>query len=311
MSGDLIHVVASSDEGYAPHLGVMFLSLLKNTKVPSHVRLYVLDGGIREGTKEEIEGLVRRFDARVTWVGIEEQYAEFPTEKWLTRAAYFRLSIPELLDPEIEKALYLDCDMIVRDDIAEIWAVDVRGYSLGAVENISDRTYKRAGVSQSEYFNSGVMLLNLAQWRRERVADRVRAQLTGDDAVCTNDQDALNRVLHGSWKRLALRWNFQSGMYRPHRQLEKYEQKEIDDALFDPAIIHFVGWSKPWKYLSYHPLQRIYVAYRDQTIWATDVREGFNWRNRLRRVFSPSLLKKRARQLQWERRYRDRGWSEV
>lgn len=311
MPKEMMHVVASADELYAPHLGTMFLSILKNTKFPDDIMFYVLDGGISASTKQDLRDLVLTSGAQLTWFSLESEYAAYPSEKWLTRAAYFRLSIPELLHGSVPKALYLDCDLIVRHDIEQIWATDIEEFCLGAVENISDRTFRKCGVPQSEYFNSGVMLLNLDRWRKEGIADRVRAQLFGEDASCTNDQDALNRVLHTRWKRLPLRWNMQSGMYRPHSQLKKYTEKETDEALFDPAIVHYVGWSKPWTYLSYHPLQGVYWAFRNQTPWAAEVPEGRNLLNRVRRFSNPSLLKKLARQKMWRRRYRERGWSEI
>jgi lipopolysaccharide biosynthesis glycosyltransferase len=309
MNDDSIHVFASCDERYAPHLCTMFLSLLSNTEVPGRVKLYVADGGISGTTRETLDDVVHGLGAQLVWLFLDNAYDDFPTERWLTRAAYFRLSIPELLSAEIGKVLYLDCDLVVQGDVSDIWKTDIRDHCLGAVENISDRTFRKSGVRQSDYFNSGVMLLNLDQWRKGRVSEQVRAELVGSRAKCTNDQDALNRVLHQRWKRLPLRWNMQSGMYRPHKQLEQYGVGEKVEALFNPAIVHYVGWSKPWTYLSYHPLDDLYWKYRDQTPWRDVGPEQRTLGRRIGRFLSPSLVKKWVRKRLWQQRYRDRGWS--
>lgn len=308
---DPIHIVASTDENYAPHLGVMFASLLANTQGPERVRLYVIDGGINADTRAKLDEVVERFGARLDFFTLaDEAYADYPLEKFLTAPAYYRLSIPELFDNDVNKVLYLDCDLIVRSDVQELWDAPLDSCALAAVENISNTTYKRSGVPQSSYFNSGVMLLNLAVWRDDNIAAQVRDVVTKPGSTTKNDQCALNIVLHDRWKRLPLKWNFQSGMYRPHHQLDKYAEKEVSEALREPAIIHYVGWSKPWLYLCYHPLAHEYLQYRSQTKWADVPLEGDTLRNRVRKYIRPSLLKKLYRQRKWQAFYRrsaDRG----
>lgn len=305
---ETIRIVASSDEAYAPHLGVMFSSLLANARAPERLHLYVIDGGIMESTQQLLQAVAQGHGAQLEFFTLRSNlYDSYPLVKSLTPPAYYRLSIPELFPLDVKKALYLDCDLIVRADIQEVWDVPVTGFALAAVENISNSTYRRSGVPQDEYFNSGVMLLNLEEWRSADLATRVRAQIAGPKPTTDNDQCALNIVLHRQWKRLPLTWNFQSGMYRPHEQLAKYTETEVRQALQRPAIIHFVGWSKPWKYLCYHPLRQEYLRYREKTPWAHLPLEGDTLGNRVRGVTSPSLLKKLFRKKKWEFYYRQHG----
>lgn len=305
---DPIRIVASTDEHYAPHLGVMFASLLTNTKAPERVELHVIDGGIQDETRTILNKLVQGFGARLDFFRLTDNaYANYPLAKHLTAPAYYRLSIPELFGADVPRVLYLDCDLIVRADVQELWDIPLQDSALGAVEDISNHTYKQSGVPQDQYFNSGVLLLNLDVWRKENIAAQVREVVTKPGSTATNDQCALNVVLHKRWKRLPLRWNFQSGMYRPHKQLDKYPEEEVRAAIENPAIIHYIGWSKPWIYLCYHPLAQEYLNYRAQTAWADLPLEGFTLKNRIRRFTSPSLLKKLYRQRKWRAFYAQRS----
>ena len=89
----------------------------------------------------------------------------------------------------------------------------------------------------SEYFNAGVLLINLDAWRRERISKKALEYLTHNPLSPLSDQDALNVACDGLWKKLDPRWNFQG----------HYEKRILDmNAEERPWIAHFVGRRKPW-----------------------------------------------------------------
>ncbi len=304
-----IRVVASSDQGYARHLGVMFASVLANAAQPHRYRLFVIDGGIEPATRRAITAEVSRRGATVEFLQLDrELYSNMPLRRKMTAAAYYRISIPELFDSSVSRVIYLDCDLIVKADLAELWHTPLNGRHLGAVENISNSTYRASGLAQEQYFNSGVMLIDLDLWRRDDIPGQVREfKLRYPHKIVTNDQCALNGVLHDKWQRLPLRWNQQSGLYRATKQLRHFPPEEVEAALWAPAIIHYVGAAKPWKYLCFHPLAGEYRRYLDQTVWAGTGPEGKNLAAAIKRCLSPRLVKKRLRQQRWQRRYDERG----
>lgn len=307
---DQIGIVVSSDENYAQHVIVLFYSLLHNCATPQRVALFCIDGGIAEGTKQRMQEEVRK----VGGSGIQfiefnnSHYDELPTIKHITSAAYYRISIPEIFDETVKKIIYLDCDMIVKRDIVELWETDITDYHVGAVENLSGHTYKQLGIPQNEYFNSGLLLINLDLWRRDGIAEKVfRFKKDNPHRISTNDQCALNGVLHQSWKRLPLKWNHQTGLYRPSKQTSAYPEPEVTEALLSPGIIHYIGWDKPWRKVRFHPLADEYDRYADMlhisprikpTLWDYVVAYG-----------SISRLKKLRRTLLWRRWYRAKGYS--
>lgn len=306
---DTIPIVASSDENYAPYLGVMCTSLLVNTSNPERFHIFVIDGGISASTKALIKEEVKKRKSRLTFLEMDKStYANFPVRRNMTAAAYYRISIPEIFNSTVKKVIYLDCDLIIRDDLVSLWNTSLEGKHIGAVENISGSTYKKSGIQQELYFNSGVMLIDVEKWRKDNTAESVRKfKIEHPEKIATNDQCALNGVLWNSWKRLPLRWNHQSGLYRATQQLEHFSAEEIEEAIWNPAVIHYIGWSKPWNYLCFHPLVGEYYRYLDQTAWKGTQPTGKGVSQWLQKKIRPHLIKKRLRQKAWQNKYKSRG----
>lgn len=263
----IVGVVASSDENYALHLTVMFTSLLRNCAEPGSVALFCIDGGIDDATKQRMQREVQKAGGHpVDFVQFDKsRYEHLPTIKHITSSAYYRISIPEIFDEAVKKIVYLDCDIIVRGDIRDLAATDITDYHVAAVENLSGHTYRQLGIPQNEYFNSGVLLLNLELWRRDNISDQV-LQFKQDNPhrISTNDQCALNGILHTRWKRLPLKWNHQTGLYRSSPQIDGFDPEEVREANLDPQVIHYIGWDKPWRKIRFHPLAGEYDRYADQ-----------------------------------------------
>lgn len=307
---DCIGIVASSDENYAAPLAVMFVSLLTNCTAPQRVRLFCIDGGIAEATKAAMQQEVQRAGGEpIDFMQLDaSRYAELPTVKHVTASAYYRISIPELFDDSVSRVLYLDCDMIVKGDVAELWNMDIAGCHLGAVENLSGHTHRKLGIPKEEYFNSGMLLINLDLWRRDRIPDAVfRFKVENPDRMALNDQCALNGVLHRKWKRLPLRWNHQKGLYHGQKKLRGYDPSEIREALLNPGIIHYVTDDKPWNRLRFHPLAGEYDRYADQM--ALGRRPHTTLADHLAACRSVSGIKKLLRRQRWRHWYRKQGFE--
>ena len=308
-SGQIV-VVASTDDNYAYPLGVMFVSLLANTETPEKMSLFVIDGGISEDKKNRLRECVESRKASLTFLDMNNEiYASFPTVAQISAPAYFRISIPELFDDNVTRAIYLDCDLIIQSDIRALWDMPLDNYGMAAVENISSSTYRQSGLAQSDYFNSGVMIIDLDYWREHNIPERVRRfKQEHPELICTNDQCALNGVFKGEWKALPIQWNHQSGLYKNSEQTNRLKQNNLwDEAVYSPNIIHYVGWAKPWIRPCFHPLKQHffhYVGISDIPITTTTspfTGSIFNPRRHL------TQFKKYLRQQKWQRRYRDRG----
>jgi lipopolysaccharide biosynthesis glycosyltransferase len=304
----IIPVVASSDDNYAYPLGIMFISLLENTKNPERFHLFIIDGGISDKKKNSLQKEVVKRSSQLTFLTInDEVYANFPTRAHISAPAYYRISIPELFHESVTRAIYLDCDLIIKNDLQKLWDIDLEGHAIAAAENVSSSTYKASGLKQSDYFNSGVMIIDLDNWRENNIPNKVRDfKIDHPELICTNDQCALNGVFKGQWKRLPLNWNFQSGLYRSSSQTKKIIlNDDSTNPIWSPFIIHYIGWSKPWLTPCYHPLASEYDRYR---IMSSFTEEATSPTDAKKKNFF-SLAKKQFRKYIWKRKYLARGYN--
>jgi lipopolysaccharide biosynthesis glycosyltransferase len=232
-------------------------------------------------------GLTLRF-----YLAIDDVIRSLPVDKHASLANYYRLMAPALLPQDVDRVIYLDSDLIVRKDLSDLWHVDLSGAPIGAVyEPAGSMPAGKLGLRLDDYFNSGVMLVDLAHWRRVDLGARVVEYiLQHSEKVTYWDQDGLNGVLRGHWCRIPARWNVTHGFFQRDELQGTYQ-----DEIRDPAIVHFSGQGlKPWQYRTQHPFKSEYRMYRRQTPWPRYREEG-----------APSIserAKRHLRSISWLRR---------
>jgi lipopolysaccharide biosynthesis glycosyltransferase len=254
-------VVCCIDDVYLLPMLVLMSSIAAhpgNQGIPLHV--------LHSGLTATGRGLLHRHAARA---GISLRLHAVtrpvagPVSGWVSAAVYLRLSISDTL-PELTRVLYLDADTLVLRDLRPLLATPLRGLAIAAVRDpqnpvvgrgIALRAHARLGVPElRDYFNSGVMLLDLPQCARSGLFPRARRFLARHrDLVTLWDQDALNVAADDAWLRLDRTWNTfgisalaaQPG-YR-HDDAEPYSP--LATLLADEpraSILHFAGPAKPW-----------------------------------------------------------------
>ena len=167
-----------------------------------------------------------------------------------TEAASLRLLLPELL-PELDRILYLDCDIIVRQDLAKLWETTeladnyLAGVYEAAIEGQAER-FRALGCDPAKYFNSGFLLMNLAQMRAEKVSEKL-LEACRVPYLEFPDQDALNQVCLGRVVPLSPLYNsirtFFIPKYRP--DFERQYGSGLWEKVQKEATIHYTG-GKPW-----------------------------------------------------------------
>ena len=252
-----INIVFSSDNNYAQYLGVTICSIFENSKNKDKIDIYVLDGGILKENKDKLKIIESMYNFDITYIKINTLLFEnFYISKYLTQATYYRIMIPDLL-PNLKKVLYLDCDIIVKGDISELYNTNIDNYFFAAVEDegfISTFFSKLEIAKNEKYFNAGVMLMNLEKWRETNI-NKIIINFINEkkDQLESHDQDAINSILYGKWLNLPSKYNTTNIMLDTH---------QTDDIL----IIHYTG-QKPWNYLCLNPLKNEYFNYLNKIPW--------------------------------------------
>jgi lipopolysaccharide biosynthesis glycosyltransferase len=158
--------------------------------------------------------------------------------------------------------------VVVNGEITHIFDLDIRKYALAAVEDTPIEYDHRMQLSlpyTAQYFNSGVMLLNLEYWRKNEAEEKLLCFAKQKRVVFFHDQDALNVVFRHQWFALHPRWN-KRPMYRVLYPPRFSNWK--DEYLFNkyPLIIHYTGYIKPWHSFPFTPYGKLYRKYLRLTI---------------------------------------------
>jgi lipopolysaccharide biosynthesis glycosyltransferase len=167
----------------------------------------------------------------------------------------------------------LDCDIIVRKNIKNLWDYDILDKPMGAVYDMCAEdihTYNRLCYDRKlGYFNSGVLLINLDYWRDNDISNQLLRYIDQyPERIKWHDQDALNSVLIQDTVRLPLKYNMQDDFYRRKSMVRSEFLEEIKTNLKDPVILHFTGGTcKPWFKGGFHPFKNEYLKYLVLTPW--------------------------------------------
>ena len=202
-----------------------------------------------------------------------------------------RLWVGDFFPQDVDRVLYLDGDIVIVGEVASLWSTDLEGALLGAV----DIPGSQAGVTrhglrpEDGYFNAGVLLIDLAQWRTTgAMHETLKYVATYPDRVHDVDQDALNACFHARRKRLPYKWNVIWPFFREPPTVD-LPRSEIETIRKDVCIVHYNGASKPWSYFCDHPLKGQYEKYLRMTEWRDFVPPDRTLLNRIRKVVSAIL----------------------
>ncbi len=268
-----INIVFSVDNNYIQHCSATIASILLNSSCGNNFNFILLDGGISAKNKEKLEKLksIRNFE--INYIKIDNQkFANLPLNRsYISIATYYRLLLPQILPSNINKVIYLDADIIVEQDIAELWNMDITDYACAAAEDEGSLyQIKRLKLPiQNSYFNAGVMIFNIEYLRKMDFIKIWQEYFNKNkDIILLQDQDILNGTLNGKCKFLPLKWNANGRLYSKDNIIEHiYSYEEAMEAAHNPAIIHFTDKNKPWMKTCTHPLKTEYIKYLKHTPW--------------------------------------------
>ena len=260
--GDKIHIVLAGDSDYAQHATVAMTSALLCATKPERFVFYMLGDGLTAEIEDKMRLSVTKFGAALNFPSVDTQKLDkYQVNGTYNKTVYLRLDIAQLLPSDVKKAIYLDCDVVVMDDMAKLWDTEMGEYPLAAVPDYgimaSGKSWrdkeKNIGVKSGDlYFNSGVLVIDLDAWRRENYGERV-GNLAARFAYRHPDQDALNKVFYRNWQPLPLRWNVIPPVWNLFLKvlLNRNYRRAALKARQNIGILHYAGGYKPWEYEEY------------------------------------------------------------
>ncbi|MDC9825771.1 glycosyltransferase family 8 protein [Devosia sp. ZB163] len=261
-----ISVAFAVDRGYFNQAAVVIASILANTSRPDDLRFHIVHAEDEAWVAEQI---VSWRAPHVRAVRAQNPFDEIGHNTHVSRAALLRTLLPVLL-PHLDRVIYLDADVIVTGDIADLWGVDLGENAIGGVVDVGvyirmTRAEQQTenelrdcqlllglNPDENEYVNSGVLLMDLAKLREVRFSELARdMDEEYRDRLMFVDQDIINALLADRMKLLDPRWNVsaqvwsRSGRRRHYYVLERLGREMALQAR-NHWLIHWTGPSKPW-----------------------------------------------------------------
>ncbi len=271
-----MNILCATDNRYAPYCGIMLTSLIENNR-DSDLHIYILASSLDVENKAKFSMLSEKYKITIDIVDAQSHLLHFdilsqtinPDDN-LDVAAYYRLLAPVLLPRTLERVMYLDVDMIVTSSLQDLYNLDFGDNALVASKDVfHSESHARLGLREtSQYFNSGMLLINLKYWREHNLVEKFFEYIKDNsNNLIFHDQDVLNAVLQGKVIIVPIKYNFQTGFIYTHINLTPYEKKEVMDTISKPYILHFTRPSKPWIEHSAHPYKSYYLYYRKISLW--------------------------------------------
>lgn len=239
---NILPLFFSVDDNYAKLLTISLHSIIKNASKKYHYEVIVLNTGLKEESINLIKSLENDF-FNICFVDVRENleriYSELLTRDYYTKTTYYRLFIAGLF-PQFDKILYLDSDTIIEGDISELYRIDIGSNLVGAIPDASvqivpefiEYVEKALGIEHEDYFNAGILIMNLKKMRNIDFEDHFIDLLKKYKFEVAQDQDYLNVLCHGDVYYIDESWN----------------TMPLGEKNPNPNLIHFNLTFKPWKY---------------------------------------------------------------
>lgn len=261
MENNRISVVYIADAGFMMPTCVSIVSLIKNKNIDDKYIIYALLNGVDEADKEKIVQLSTE-DVEINIIDItSENYNgldETTCVGWnrhITKSALYKFGLAEYLDNE-DKILYIDGDTIINNSLRDLYNTDLEDNYVAAVNDmgrIVPQMAREINLKDENYFNSGVMLLNLKKMRQDKVFEKLIDYRVNTKSKFV-DQDAFNYVMQDSRIILPCKYNFLI------KATEEFDFDELCEKYFDDyycsfsylikeqIVLHYAGPNKPWKF---------------------------------------------------------------
>ena len=299
-----VPIVLSANDRFAPYLDVMVRSIIANSSLEREYDIIILYNDISEKNRNLISMAAReKRNISIRFIRVCEYFDEEKlfVNQHLSVETYYRLIIPEIM-PNYHKILYLDCDMVADQDVAELYDMDLQGAVIGAAKdidvagqlNLNQNDWKKYATeilkldSPYDYFQAGVLVLDLDGLRKLKTPEEM-IQMASTYSYRCHDQDVLNIVCKNKVTYLLQQWNTLMNWQeigRSRMDILKMAPRQLYEeyvaARKCPYLIHFAGYQKPWDVMD------------------CDFAEYF-WKYAKLSLYFPMLLRKTKRCLMEER----------
>lgn len=278
---DTIYLLLAITDSYVPYCGVTLASLFENNK-DNNCCVYIACEDLREESISKLKALSLKYNQQIIFVQpsgeklqiIKDTIKKVPNPIHIS--SYYRLLVTELVSNNIDKIIYLDCDLIVKGNLRLLWnELMEESIALCAVHDfvrLDDYFRLQIDENRFRYYNAGVLVINLAYWRKYDVSMQCINYMQNNYAkLLLADQDILNAVLMHDVKYVHPRYNTMSLFWASEEYLSVCtwysDIEKIRASIAAPVIVHFAN-NKPWHKGWNLPYREEWLYYLSKTAWS-------------------------------------------
>ncbi len=280
-----IDVAFITDEGFALLTGVAIYSLKKNSNKKFVYNINIICSGVSSESKSNFKKLASKgFNINIIELDGSKYRSMKKDNLHVSTTALFKFDLPNIFF-KLDKILYIDGDVLIQDDLVDLFNTNIDGKYAGVVVDYNGLTYpsdfrKRLKIKHKFYFNSGMMLLNLSKMRKDNITKKL-LDYRKKGVNFYMDQDALNVVFKENVKYLSLNYNFVVTCWRhaDHNIFTDFfhlnKQKNMMDYLNNASIVHYASADKPSKYYDVPHASRWYQYFQNSTFKQTTLNRQY------------------------------------
>ena len=280
-----INICISANERFAELGAIVLRSVVSHANPDTTFSFFVIDNGISAESRDRMVSMFDNNSAEVVFIDAidieKEAGMHIDAGRW-TLSTLQRLYIAEFLPQDINRVLYLDCDVLVRGPLDELYdtVLEEKYVIAGAEECINANNKINIGLdSQDRYINAGIILIDLQRWRDLEVGKKSLAFLKDNlSHLQYFDQDIINAVLKDRIKIVPLKYNAYTVLFNytydemlQYRNVKEFcGQQMCRDAIDDPVIVHFTQDTisiRPWYKNGGHKYRKEWLEIRAMTPW--------------------------------------------
>ncbi|MEF9983527.1 MAG: glycosyltransferase family 8 protein [Oscillospiraceae bacterium] len=247
-----MNIVVSINKNYINPLCVMLYSLMKSNE-NEKIDVYLVHSELEESDFEYIKSRLNGDKINIINTFLEDSFlADAPITFHFSREMYYRIFASNFLPKTVDKALYLDPDMVIVNSLWELYNTNMGENFFAATKSLNPITqteykFRLKMPENSVYFNSGVLLMNIKQLREEldekKVLDYIREN---QEILVLPDQDVLNSLYNDRTIVFDdFKFNFDARYYNIQKLIYR-ELNDLNEIRKIVSIVHFCGKNKPW-----------------------------------------------------------------
>lgn len=264
ISQDSFHIVFGIDNDFIRPVSVLMTSILlfnPDENIVFHIIINTIDAT----SKNKLKIFSLKYNILIyVYILNENYFKELPTTSYINQSMYNRFLIPSLLKNITNKALYLDADIIYLQSLGNLKYINLDNVIIGVVEetnkSVIKTQIKNLHLLSNKYFNSGVLYINIDNWIKNAINDKLIETIKKYPNLKFPDQDLLNIVLEYNCIYMDQKYNYTFDVrYKPNRYVYTIPENTV--------FLHYVGRFKPWQEWCMHPLREKFREIAKKSLW--------------------------------------------